>query len=338
MTPGAPLVASLGGVLAAALLSFALAGAWWRFARHRVLDLPDERRLHRVPTPRGGGIGIAVALLAMAPWLGPPGGAFAVGLAITAGAGLLDDLRPVPALAKLALQGLGALPIAVAWPLLPALWGPVAAVAAAWLLVVALVNLWNFMDGSNGLAASQALLFGAATALLAGLGTPTAWLGLALAGGALGFLPWNLPRARLFLGDVGSHALGVAVAALVLSSLSVDGGQAAWAPLLLASAFLVDGGLTLLGRLVRGERVWQAHRAHLYQRAISHGASHGRVCLAYAAWTGVAIGLAAWLAAAPLAVAWGVTLGWLISGIMVHSLGGRRWPRPGTDPGKEARE
>lgn len=326
-----------GFVVVAGLVSAAVAGAWRRYARHRVLDLPDARRLHQVPTPRGGGLGIAVVLLAATPWLGPGGLAFALGLGLTAGAGLLDDLRPLPAPAKLALQGLGALPIALAWPLLPALWGPLAAVAAAWLLVLALVNLWNFMDGSNGLAASQALLFGAAMAVLAGAGTPAAWLGLALAAGALGFLPWNLPRARLFLGDVGSHALGYAVAGLTLLALR-DGEVAAWQPLLLASAFLVDGGLTLLGRLARREKVWLPHRQHLYQRAIAHGASHARVCLAYAAWTGAGVAWALWLDAAPSAVAWGVTLAWLFSGIMGYAVGGRRWPRLRSNPGKEARE
>lgn len=323
-------------VLLATLLSTAIAGAWWRHARERVLDLPDDRRLHQVPTARGGGLGIAVVLLAAAPWLGPGGGAFALGLAVTAGAGFYDDLRPLPALAKLLLQALGAVPLALAWPLLPELLGAPLGAVAAWGLVLALVNIWNFMDGSNGLAATQGLLFGAAMALFAGAGTPAACLGLALAAGALGFLPWNLPRARLFLGDVGSHALGYAVAALALVGLAGEGGLPPWLPLLLASAFLLDASLTLLGRLARREKVWRAHREHLYQRAILHGASHGRVCLVYAAWTLVAAGLAAWLVGSPPAVAWGVTLGWLFSGIMCHFLGGRRWPRQGNDPRKDA--
>lgn len=323
-------------VVLAVAISTTVAGAWWRFAGHRVLDLPDPRRLHAVPTARGGGLGIAIVLLLAAPWLGAGAAAFALGLAVTAGAGLIDDLRPLPAPAKLALQALGALPVALAWPLLPALFGPIVSVLAAWCLVVALVNIWNFMDGSNGLAASQALLFGAAMAWLSAPGSAAAWLGLALAAGALGFLPWNLPRARLFLGDVGSHALGFAAAALALLALSGPAGIAPWVPVLLASAFLLDAGLTLLGRLARGEKVWQAHRLHLYQRAIAHGASHGRVCLAYGAWTVVAAGLAIGLASASAAVAWAVTLGWLISGIMWHLLGGRRWPRPEPGPRKEA--
>ncbi|GAB2502876.1 MraY family glycosyltransferase [Arenimonas alkanexedens] len=319
-------------VVLSALASAAIAGIWWRYARHRVLDHPGPRRLHQVPTPRGGGLGIALVLLGSSHWLGQSSAAFALGLLLTAGAGLADDIRPMRALTKLALQALGALPLALALPLLPELWGPVAAVAAAWLLVVALVNLWNFMDGSNGLATTQALLFGAAIVLLAAPDAPARWLGLALAAGALGFLPWNLPRARLFLGDVGSHALGYGVAGLSLLVLSGEQGIAPWQPLLLASAFLIDGGLTLLGRLVRREKVWQAHRSHLYQRAIAHGASHGRVCLVYAVWTLGAVGLAFWLDSAPKPVAWGVSLAWLISGMMCHALGGRRWPRPQPAP------
>lgn len=323
-------------VTLAAVLATVLAGAWWRHARHRVLDLPDARRLHQVPTARGGGIGIAAVLLLCTPWLGAGGPAFALGLLVTAGAGLVDDLRPLPALAKGLAQAAGALPPALAWPLLPELFGAAGGVLLAWMLVLSLVNIWNFMDGSNGLAATQALLFGAVVALLAGAGTPTGWLGLALAAGALGFLPWNLPRARLFLGDVGSHALGYGVATLALLALADGQGIAPWQPLLLASAFLVDAGLTLLARLLRGEKVWRAHREHLYQRVIAQGSSHLRVCLAYAAWTAAAAVLVVALAAAPPALAWAISLAWLISGIMGHLLAGRRWPRPVERPGKEA--
>jgi UDP-N-acetylmuramyl pentapeptide phosphotransferase/UDP-N-acetylglucosamine-1-phosphate transferase len=325
----------VSGVVAA-VLSAAVAGLWWRHARQHVLDLPDERRLHHVPTARGGGLGIAVVLLLASAWLGPGAAAFALGLALTAGAGFVDDLRPLPAAAKLAGQALGALPPALAWPLMPELFGPLGGIVAAWGLVLALVNIWNFMDGSNGLAATQALLFGAVLALLAGAATPVGWGGVVLAGGALGFLPWNLPRARLFLGDVGSHALGYGVAVLSLMALADATGVQAWQLLLLASAFLLDAGLTLLGRLARGEKVWRAHREHLYQRAIAHGHGHGRACLAYAAWTLAAAVLAVLLAGAPPFVAWTATCAWLVSGIMGYWLGGRRWPRPATGPGKEA--
>jgi UDP-N-acetylmuramyl pentapeptide phosphotransferase/UDP-N-acetylglucosamine-1-phosphate transferase len=276
------LVAALAG-------SFLLARVWRHWALRRgVVDRPEDRRLHAEATPRGGGIGIALALLLATPAFGSAAWAFAGGLALVAGIGLLDDLRPLPAGAKAIGQAIGAAPLAWALPLAPAWFGPLLAVVAAWLLIVALVNIWNFMDGSNGLAASQAMLFGLC---LAGLADgPARWLGLVLAAACLGFLPQNFPRARVFLGDVGSHALGFAVAAGVLAA--GEGGVPPWLALLPAAAFLVDASLTLAARLLRGERFWQAHREHLYQRAIAAGAGHAPVCLAYALVT-AAVGAAA---------------------------------------------
>lgn len=308
------------------LLSLAVAGQWRRFAlRRQWLDQPDARRLHVLPTPRGGGIAIALALLAAAFWLEEGSGPYALGLAVTAGAGLWDDLRPLPPLAKLLLQALGALPLALAWPLLPALLGEAGGVLAAWCVVMVLVNFWNFMDGSNGLAASQALLVGAGMALLAGLASGPGQLGLVLAAACLGFLPYNLPRARLFLGDVGSHALGYGVAALGLMALAT-GVASPWQLLLLPSVFLLDAGLTLLARILRRQRVWRAHREHLYQRAISHGGSHVGVCAIYAAWTGITIALAVLLAGAGEGLQQVVLLAVVALGASIYVVAGRRWP------------
>ena len=315
---------AVGGFLA----SLAVSVLWRRFAmRRQLLDVPDLRRLHTVPTPRGGGIGIALVMLLCAPWLGPGAGLFALGLALTAGGGLLDDLRPLPALPKLALQCLGALPLAVAWPLLPSLLGPLVSVLAAWWLVLVLVNFWNFMDGSNGLAASQALLAGLALVLLAGPGSPAGWLALALVAGCLGFLPHNLPQARLFLGDVGSYALGYGVAACALMAMSA-GTASAWTLLLLASACLIDAGLTLLGRLRRRQKFWLPHREHLYQRAVANGWSHAGICAAYAAWTIAAAGFALGLAASSPVLQMLALAGFSAAGILLYLWAGRRWPLP----------
>jgi UDP-N-acetylmuramyl pentapeptide phosphotransferase/UDP-N-acetylglucosamine-1-phosphate transferase len=323
-----PVVASpwLPAVLAAGA-SFVVADAWRRFALHRrLLDAPGPRRLHQQPTPRGGGIAIALVLLAATAWLGQGGAAFFVGLVVTAGAGLVDDLRNLSALPKLLLQGLGALPLAWAWPLAPELLGVSGGFVAALLLVLVLVNFWNFMDGSNGLAASQALLVGVGLAGLAGLASPAGWLGLMLAAACLGFLPHNLPKARLFLGDVGSHALGFAVAGLSLHALSrSDAGF--WPLLLLPSTMLLDAGLTLLGRLLRRQKVWQAHREHLYQRAVAHGWSHSRICAVYFAWSGLALLLASWLASAAEATQAMAALAWLVAGAALYFWAGRFWPR-----------
>ena len=308
--------------------SFGLALAWRAWALRRgVMDAPDDRRLHATPTPRGGGVGIALVLLAASPWLGQGRGWFAAGLVLCAGAGLVDDLRPLPPLAKGLLQAAGAACLAVAFPLLPGLWGAAMGHVLAWALVLVLVNFWNFMDGSNGMAASQALFAALGLAVLAPALAPATWLAVALAAACLGFLPLNFPRARLFLGDVGSHGLGYGIAALALmASASVDG--APWLLLLPVSAIVLDAGLTLLSRARRRQVLWRAHREHLYQRAVAHGWSHAGICALYAAWTLAAVALASWLlrqpAPWPLAGS-GMALGF---GIIAYSLLGRAWPRP----------
>ncbi|PRH83136.1 lipopolysaccharide biosynthesis protein [Arenimonas caeni] len=317
--------------LASMVASFVLAASWRVFALRRGhVDQPDARRLHVQPTPRGGGIGIALVLLALAPWLGEGAAAFAGGLVLCAGAGLVDDLRPLPPLAKLLLQAAGALCLASAWPLLPGLWGVGPGIALGALLVLAMVNLWNFMDGANGLAASQALVAAPVLALLGP--TPAAvLLAAVLAAASLGFLPLNFPRARLFLGDVGSHALGYGLAALALLAAPAA-GEGAWLLLLPASAMLLDASLTLLSRLRRRQVLWQAHREHLYQRAVAAGWSHAGVCGLYLGWALAASLLALSTAGRPAPWPWLLTLLALVVGIILHLLLSRRWPRPQPQP------
>lgn len=326
MIPGwsvSPWLFGLLGFVAALVL----AASWRRHAlRRQWLDLPGERRLHGAPTPRGGGIAIAAVLLAATPGLGEGSALVAVGLLVTAGAGLIDDLRSLAALPKLGLQAVGVLPLALAWPLAPEALGGFGAIAAAWLLAMVMVNFWNFMDGSNGMAASQALLVGLAVLLLSGATSPAGWLGLAVAAGCLGFLPFNLPVARLFLGDVGSFALGYAVAAMLLMAGS-QGGPA-WYLLLLPSAVLADAGLTLLARLLRRQKVWLAHREHLYQRAVLHGWSHPRICLAYAAWTTTAAAVAWGVAGEGAQVQLAAVALFAAVAVLLHGWAGRHWPLP----------
>jgi UDP-N-acetylmuramyl pentapeptide phosphotransferase/UDP-N-acetylglucosamine-1-phosphate transferase len=278
------------GALASAL---ATAG-WIRLAHWRnVLDAPGQRRLHAQPTPRGGGVAMAVVLLAA--WgqvcIGEPTtthALLALGTALAAGIGLLDDLLPVPSLAKLLGQGAAALAIALAlpWPGLPALLG----IASSGLAVLVVLNFWNFMDGANGIVALQTAVVAAAFAWLSS--SPAATLvAIAALAACLGFLPFNLPRARVFMGDAGSHVLGATVAILGLWALRRGDARPAQVAVLL-SAFAIDAGLTLAKRMVQGRRFWRAHREHLYQWAVRRGHSHARVCLAYAAW---AI-LCAWVA------------------------------------------
>lgn len=314
--------------LASAALAFALALAWRGWAQRRgVVDQPDARRLHTRPTPRGGGIGIFLVLLAASAWLGDAGPAFALGLALCAGAGLADDLRPLRPAAKFGLQAVGTACLAWQLPLLPALLGPVAGFVLAWLGALALVNAWNFMDGSNGLATTQAALAAVGLALLVPGSAPAGLLAVVLAAACLGFLPLNFPRARLFLGDVGSHALGYAIAAVLLLAAPEARGWAAVLLLLPISAMGLDATLTLGARALRGQVLWQAHREHLYQRAVAHGWSHARVCLAYAAWTLAASLAALWLAGQPRAWPLAGSAGVLGFGIITYFLMGRAWPR-----------
>jgi UDP-N-acetylmuramyl pentapeptide phosphotransferase/UDP-N-acetylglucosamine-1-phosphate transferase len=139
------------------------------------------------------------------------------------------------------------------------------------------------MDGIDALAASQALLAAAAYGVWAGAGI-VAWFALALAAACLGFLPFNLPRARIFLGDVGSGALGYGLAALA-SWLLIDAGPRAPLLLLPLSAFVLDAGFTLGLRMARRERWWLPHTEHAYQHWVRRCGRHGWVTAAYACWT-----------------------------------------------------
>lgn len=271
------------------LLHFAVAvaGTWLaiRYAlRRNLLDQPGERRSHAMPTPRGGGIAIVVAMLLGIAWLAvrQPGHAWplascALGLILVAGIGWVDDHGALPAWPRLLVQALAA--SLVAW----AAYRTTAVVLDAFFaftLIMVMVNVWNFMDGIDGLAASQAALAAAGLALVPGTG-PWAWLGAGLFAATAGFLPFNFPKARVFLGDVGSGALGYLLALLVLAAFT--GHRSQWPLLLLpVSVFLIDAGFTLAMRMLRGERWWEPHVQHVYQAWSRRLGSHVPVTMAYA--------------------------------------------------------
>ncbi|HEV8678445.1 MAG TPA: glycosyltransferase family 4 protein [Stellaceae bacterium] len=256
--------------------------------RGAVLDHPNERSSHDAPIPRGGGIAVVVAILGA--WLAliVAGVVLPRLLAVLAGALLialvswLDDLRGLPAAVRLLVQ-LVAVGIAIlaALPTGPVFQGwlpPALDAAAAALLWLWFVNLFNFMDGIDGLAGSEAASIAIGLVLIAGLGAgyspALAALAAAVAAAALGFLVWNWAPARIFLGDVGSVPLGYLLGFLLLSLAT----RGLWQPaLILPLYFLADATLTLLRRLARGERVWQAHRRHFYQRAVQRGLDHAVV-------------------------------------------------------------
>lgn len=287
--------------------AYALTGGVRRYARHKLLDVPNERSSHTLPTPRGGGLAIVVAfalgagvlhglnLLSLRDLAGLLGGGVAV-----AAIGFLDDHRHVPARYRLLVHFAASAWLLVwhsGWP--SAENWPEYAMTLPFLVWT--LNLFNFMDGIDGLAAVETAWIAATAALL--LTLKGGDLGLILCAvslgcAAAGFLGWNWPPAKIFMGDVGSGFVGFAVGALAVISASRNQlPLPVW--LILAGAFFADASFTLLRRMATGQRWMQAHRSHAYQRAAILYGGHRVVVLGF-----LAIGLF-WLL--PLAAA---TLYW----------------------------
>lgn len=296
-------------------IAFALslgAIAWLlRGGRLQILDHPNERSLHARPVPRTGGLGLLAGVVAAWPIAAPAGAWPAlIGALVLAGVSFLDDLRGLPAIVRLMSQlAVSMALVAWHWEAFP---GPAWAIAAA-LAIAWMCNLYNFMDGADGLAGGMAVAGFGAYAIAAGLGgaMELAALSSAIAASALAFLVFNFPPARIFMGDVGSVPLGFLAGALGLLGWQ-QALWPAWFPVLAFSPFIVDATVTLLRRALRGERVWQAHREHYYQRVVQLGAGHrgtalGEYALMLAAGTS-ALGLLT----APAPVQW-VGLGaWVV--------------------------
>jgi len=298
------------------------------------LARPNARSSHTVPTPQGGGIAVVGAAILVAAALsgGLTGLERVEGLAVAAAAvllalvGAVDDIRPLPAALGLGVQALvvAALVTAVGGRLLPDLPLPVeralAVLAGLWF-----VNLVNFMDGLDWMTVAEMVPVTGALVLLGLAGTLPPLPSLAAAallGGLLGFAPFNRPVARLFLGDVGSLPIGLIVAWL-LYRLALEGGLAA--AVLLPMFYLADASLTLLRRLARRERVWEAHRTHFYQRATVNGLSvRGVVARVFA----VNVALALLAAATLLWPGWPVTLPAMAAGIGLVAALLARFARP----------
>ena len=254
----------------------------------RLMDIPNQRSSHAVPTPRGGGIAIVVSwnlALGVLWWLGVVRDELAgAGLAAlgVAAIGLWDDYRSLSARIRLLVHFICA--AVVVW-LLPLNITPLALnTAASVLLVVALVwllNLYNFMDGIDGLAGGQALSVALGFALLAALVgfNELMWLALILAMAAGGFLCWNWPSAKIFMGDVGSGYLGILFGVLLLLAWQHSAMLAA-AGVILMGAFVVDATWTLITRMLTGQRFMAPHRTHVYQKLSDRWRSHTRVSVA----------------------------------------------------------
>lgn len=272
-------------VLTAFFLSFAGAGiAYVLLKRYQVLDTPNDRSNHATPTPRGGGIGIVVSIAFLLMVVGTPW-QIIVGFAVLAAVSFVDDLRSLSArvrfLAQLVAVGgsLCALPQMDGISPLP-IWVELPVVTLAWLWFI---NLFNFMDGSDGLAVSEAVLIALGIVLVVFLDRspyPLMSQALIVSAAALAFLPWNWHPARIFMGDVGSIPLGFILGYLLIM-LAASGYWAA--AMILPAAFLVDASSTLFLRSLKGERLTQAHSDHAYQKAIRAGLGHDAVAREFTA-------------------------------------------------------
>src|SRR5690554_6548588 len=260
------------------LCSSALCGVLVKLGGPRFLDQPVARSAHSHATPRGGGAGVVFAFFLFVVTLHTTGHLTSVQLWVLscaipiAMAGFVDDLRPLPVRIRLPLHRVAAVvalvllgpvpePFFSGWLLLP-LWiqSLLLMLALVWLL-----NLYNFMDGIDTLAAGQALFVaGSAGVMLWLQGDAIAWVCAGLAAAIVGFMVWNLPPAKLFLGDVGSTFLGFVLGLIALLT-HFSGALSVWVWVLLMGAFIADTTCTLLVRTVRGLSVTQGHSTHAYQ-------------------------------------------------------------------------
>lgn len=308
-----PFLLSIAGFLGVFALAFSLTGVVRRYAQRRLLDVPNARSSHRVPTPRGGGIAIVAAfMLGWIYWRFAAGetvssfGVLAGGLLVAA-VGFWDDHGHLSArwrlLAHLAAAALAVMTLPGDMPLRL---GPVSFGSGGFadlvgvLLVVWMLNLFNFMDGIDGLAGLEVACVAAGAAVLLLLSLPheanSALAPGVLAAATFGFLVWNWPPAKIFMGDVGSGFVGYmlgceAIATARAGTLSL----AVW--LILGGVFVVDATFTLARRVVSGQRWYEAHRSHAYQHAAgllgSHALVDHRVLAINVFWLAPLAGLAA---------------------------------------------
>jgi len=296
----------------------------WLLRRGRLpMDHPNERSLHATPTPRIGGLGIMAGVGVASVWLADgmllPVMLPALSLAALS---LLDDVRGLP----VAVRFLAHFAATVACLLALGLTGW--ALLAGTLAVVWMTNLYNFMDGADGLAGGMTAIGFGALALAAWLGGAPGLAAFcaAIAAAALAFLRFNFPPARVFMGDAGSIPLGFMAATLGI----LGARQNVWPwlfPLLVFSPFIVDASVTLIRRALRGEKVWRAHRSHYYQRAVLLGATHRQLALAAYALMLAMVVLAFVLLFLPQHAAWVLILS-AATYLLIFLAIDLRWHRP----------
>lgn len=265
-----------------AALSFAIAFACLlalisQPVRNLALDRPNERSLHAIPVPRTGGLAVLAGAAGSFAYIsGAEQAPLLIGLALGV-VSFGDDLYGLPTLLRLVAHLAAA---TAALLLIDRSFHPLLFVLLL-LGIGWLTNLYNFMDGSDGLAAGMAVAGFGAFALAAHFAgaAPLAATSLCLASSSLAFLLFNFHPARIFMGDVGSIPLGFLAGALGVAGWS-GGVWPIWFPVLVFSPFVVDATFTLGRRLLRREKVWQAHREHYYQRLVRMGFGHRKTALA----------------------------------------------------------
>jgi UDP-N-acetylmuramyl pentapeptide phosphotransferase/UDP-N-acetylglucosamine-1-phosphate transferase len=323
-SPDTPLYLPMAALMAAAVFLVAYLGTRLLvgvLARRTILDHPTDRSSHDIPTPRGGGIAVLAALLPA--WLlssmlfpGAPNGlVIIVGIAlILAVVSWIDDLRGLGAATRLLVQAICVVAALVVVPLPGPVFGgwlpPAVDLILTALIWLWFINLFNFMDGIDGITGVQTAGIGIGVFVAAKIGKfDAAWLalGLTTAAAAIGFLRWNWHPAKIFLGDVGSVTLGFLLGWLLLVLAAM--GYPAPA-IILPMYYIVDASLTLIRRTVRGENIWKPHREHFYQLAVQSGLRHDQVsgliaasCLFMVALTMVAMRGLPWPAVSGAAAA-----------------------------------
>jgi len=324
--PGRELVSLIAAASAAfvttCVLTYLLARPGARF---QILDHPNERSLHDRPIPRTGGLavlaGIALSGGILATMIDVPAilGWMAAWMVVIAGVSLLDDRYDLSAGWRFAIHGAAAVGVIAAGFSLTTV--PLPGLAWQWpvwigigfsiVYVVWIINLYNFMDGMDGFAGGMTAI-GFGTWGVLGWMSDAALFGstaLIIGASAVGFLVWNFPPARIFLGDVGSSAIGFLVA--VFGLWAHKGGIVPlWASVLVFSPFIVDATVTLLRRAWRGERVWRAHRKHYYQRLARSGWGHRRTVLWEYVLMLTCAGSAVVAVGATVTVQWAICLVW----------------------------
>ncbi len=312
------IIVPVAGLLTSALLTWGMRCYALKFD---VMDMPGNRSSHQIPTPRGGGLAIVISMLAIGVTAGfttsissqafyallLPGVAIAI-------ISFIDDHQPLPSGLRLIVHFFAACLSIVLLPNLPAIPVGEFTLASPWILyplltlsLVWLLNLYNFMDGIDGIAGGEAVSVLLAAASILWLHGERDWSTFLLwcSTPIVGFLYWNWPPAKIFMGDVGSAYLGITLGILALLT-SADTPMTLWSWLILLAVFIADATWTLLVRMTTGQDWHQPHRSHAYQKVARHKKSHRFVSLGVIAINLIWLAPLAWIATVNANYGWAV--------------------------------